>query len=293
MQTTLTHMPQEKTAGDLATPVRNHYFYGKLLDVFHFELETSYMNAKRWLLNHQATGYGVVCGLDVILTKDRKGVYVTAGLALDGQGREIIVPGESGPYPFPDQPAKHAHPHKDEPEKRPYPAEHPGQAGYGEKGDRPAQSDTAEPYEEPDVVEMHLVVCYHECRTQPTPVLSGDCDGEIQCAPGLIEERFRVEFRPGLAPPISLWDCHIPDAVVRGELDYEVLVRWVTDMCPPPHADPCVPLANIRLTLDPDGPTCAPEDVDINIRPLALSNDALFYLILSMLFEAAPRRRGR
>jgi len=46
-------------AASVKTFVRNRYFYGKLLDVFHFELEQNYLNAKRWLLTRLVTGYGV------------------------------------------------------------------------------------------------------------------------------------------------------------------------------------------------------------------------------------------
>ena len=76
---------------DLKTPVRNRYFYGKLLDVFHFEMEQTYFNSKRWLLNRHVTGPGVVCGLDVELTPDRKCIVVLPGVAIDYCGREIIV----------------------------------------------------------------------------------------------------------------------------------------------------------------------------------------------------------
>lgn len=57
---------------DLKQPVRNKFFYGKLLDVLHLELETDYLNGKRWLLNRLVTGCGVVCGLNVDLTTTRR-----------------------------------------------------------------------------------------------------------------------------------------------------------------------------------------------------------------------------
>ena len=49
----------------LAAPQRNNYFYGKLLDEFHFQMEQHYMNQKRWLLNRLSLGTGVLCGLEV------------------------------------------------------------------------------------------------------------------------------------------------------------------------------------------------------------------------------------
>jgi hypothetical protein len=76
---------------NLEKPKRNRYFYGKLLDVYHFEMEQTYFNSKRWLLNRFVTGPGVVCGLDVELTPDRQGVIVQPGLAIDRCGHEVIV----------------------------------------------------------------------------------------------------------------------------------------------------------------------------------------------------------
>ena len=52
--------------GCLTTPARNNYFYGKMMDVCHFEMEQKYFNRKRWLLNRMGLGYGVVCGLNVV-----------------------------------------------------------------------------------------------------------------------------------------------------------------------------------------------------------------------------------
>ena len=53
-----------KSRGNIHTFVRNRYFYGKLLDVFHFELEQNYLNGKRWMLNRMVTACFAVstCG---------------------------------------------------------------------------------------------------------------------------------------------------------------------------------------------------------------------------------------
>jgi hypothetical protein len=276
---------KERAPAELSTPVRNHYFYGKLLDVFHFELETDYMNAKRWLLNRMVTGWGVVCGLDVQMVGDGGAIRVTSGVALDSWGREIIVPADSRPQPLPENGGPGQAEHREGPRAQPSAAE---SYGSPERGHDTKQE---EPIKEKQAQEYHVVLCYHECQTKPVPVLAGDCDDEMMCAAGTIEERYRIEIRPGHVAPVSLWDCHIPDAVTRGELNYDVLVRWVTDNCPEMLDDPCVPLANLRVWPGKDGPYCEPDDVDINIRQLALSNRALFYLLMSMLFEATPGRR--
>lgn len=69
---------------------RNRYFYGKLLTVRDFETEQNYMGAKRRLLNRVVSGAGVVCGLGVTRSDDTT-LLIGSGLALDYQGREVVV----------------------------------------------------------------------------------------------------------------------------------------------------------------------------------------------------------
>lgn len=70
---------------------RNRYFYGKLLTVRDFEVEQRYHCTKRELLNRLVHGAGVVCGLGVTAS-DESTLMVESGMALDYQGREIVVP---------------------------------------------------------------------------------------------------------------------------------------------------------------------------------------------------------
>jgi len=70
---------------------RNKYFYGKLLTVADFELEQKYMNNKRRFLNRTILGYGVTCGLNTYNVDDTS-IMIEAGAAIDGTGREIVVP---------------------------------------------------------------------------------------------------------------------------------------------------------------------------------------------------------
>src|SRR5437868_11554776 len=88
---------------DLRTFVRNNYYYGKLLDVDHFQMEADYANAKRWLLNRLVVGYGVVCGLNVLPSPDRRphSIVITPGVAIDKWGREIVVPETTMSYVIP------------------------------------------------------------------------------------------------------------------------------------------------------------------------------------------------
>ena len=300
---------REYAPPDLEVAVRNRYFYGKLLDVFHFELETDYMNGKRALLNRLVTGWGVVCGLDVLAVDEGDAIYVTRGMALDQWGREIIVPKDTRPILLPD-PGQAATPSQNGgkyqgPEQQGDYAEHrnPRQnGGYGQQQppnkhnhnhDHDHNHDDEE-HDDEDEEYYHLVICYNECETNPIPVLAGDCGDQALCSPGTIEERYRLDIRPGYLDPVNVWDCRIPDAITQGELQYDVLVRWVTDSCPDLPTDPCVPLANILVRRGgDDGTYCEAGDIDITIRQLALSNRALFYLIMSMMYEATPARRRR
>src|SRR5688572_33500882 len=76
----------------LTTPSRNRYYYGKMLDSYHLELEQRYGNSKRWLINRLSLGQGVLCGLEVTASASGHEVSVSPGVAIDGYGREIIVP---------------------------------------------------------------------------------------------------------------------------------------------------------------------------------------------------------
>src|SRR5579859_510992 len=84
----------ERRLSALHPPRRNRYYYGKMMDVRHFSMEQAYGMGKRWLLNRAVLGEGVVEGLQVLraTTQAGEGVRITAGLAIDGWGREIIVP---------------------------------------------------------------------------------------------------------------------------------------------------------------------------------------------------------
>lgn len=254
-----------KESAGLRTPVRNRYFYGKLLDVYHFELETNYVNAKRWLLNRLVSGYGVVCGLDVLPGREGNQILITPGVAIDKWGREIIVPRQLGPIAIP-------------PELMPRPANE-----YEEQARHVKQ----EPEKEACV---QVLICYHECESDPVPVLAGDCNTSEPCAPGTIRERYRVTFEEGCAQPYHA-ECRIPDVISGGRIDYAALAKWVSLPCPEPPRDPCILLANVRLPDPEEGHHCDPENIDITVRPIVYSNDLLFELLLAAVTEAPKQRQ--
>jgi hypothetical protein len=252
----------------LREPVRNHFFYGKLMDVYHFELETAYFITMRQLLNRLISGCGVVCGLDVRKPDpDRNEIVITPGVAVDRWGREIIVAQETAPNPIPDE----LLPEITEAEP-----------------DQPEQ----------DEVFVHVVLCYHECESDPAPVLASDCQSAVVCAPGSIRERYKVDFGQGKASrPTSAAERCFPKIISSGSFDYgrfyEELAEWVTTDrgCPSCPGDPCIPLANICLHHEQGGYRLA--DIDITIRPIVYSNDLLFDLLTSLLAENRQYGHGK
>lgn len=246
-----------KTRSGLETFVRNRYFYGKMLDVLHFEMEQDYSNGKRWLLNRLVTGYGVVCGLDVQPAPEGRAVVVTSGVAIDRAGREIVVPRTSHPIDIPPRPS-------------PDPNEH------ARKNCEP------EDY-------VHVCICFQPCESDPTPVLVDDCGQSTACAASAIQERYKCIIRDCKAPEIDL-DCDIPDVVQSGRLNYHALVDRVTRRCSKLPNDLCIPLADIRLA-EGDQPLNV-SDIDISARPIVYTNDLLFEVILCLLDQAPGYYRG-
>ena len=239
-------------AGTLQKPVRNRYFYGKQLDVRHFELEQNYFNSKRWLLNRMVSGFGVVCGLNVVGSEagDHEAVIVRPGLAIDKWGREIHVPADSRPISIAPPVAG---------------ATRPGEQNF-----------------------VYLCLEYHECQADPAPVLASECNGGERCMPDAIHERYRIVVRPGRAPVVA-HRCQIPDLTNddTGQIDYAVMARWVSEQCPPSAHDPCIPLAEIEF--DENGLYTS---IDITVRPIVYTNDLLYEMILAMTEPERSMRPG-
>lgn len=246
---------------ELRTPVRNSYFYGKLLDVFHLELEQNYLNRKRWLLNRLGLGYGVLCGLRVYVDPgNSRKLRVGPGVAIDGWGREIVVPAPSravDPFQITDE------------------------CGQPTKlSSTPTPTPTPTPIPPPEQC-VHLCLAYHECESELTPVLVGDCETEQRCAPSTIREQYMILVRAGSAPPIRTACPEVLQQVFSGNvLNYEKLVDWTLQGCQPAPSDPCVVLANVELP----GPNCAisQSSIDMTVRPIVYSNVLLFNLVLCL-----------
>lgn len=276
---------------DMCSPVRNRYYYGKLLDVFHFDLEQNYFNNKRWLLNRLVSGYGVACGLNVTLGADGQSVVVTPGFAIDKCGREIIVCQQSDPLPLP---APQAPP--------------TGTTNQGIGGAQPvANPAPTVPVQNPVGVTVappppmnndcndtgvykHLSICYHECLADPSPAFGGDCDTQATCTPGSIREKYSLKLSDGKLCPAPT-TTSLPNVISNGTLNYQALASYVTNLpfCVP-GTDCCIPLANIQIPTQPQ--TYTQNSIDISIRPLVYTADMLYELMLAWMGPTAPALRG-
>jgi cell division septation protein DedD len=231
----------------LNAPRRNNYFYGKMMDVFHFQMEQCYFNGKRWLLNRMGLGRGVLCGLKV--QSENGLVSVTAGVAIDGLGREIIVPVRVliDPWVLTDECGK-------------------------------MQSEL------PRDAEHKVVICleYRECSSDYTPVLVADCNTREECAPGAIVESFRLLVRESADEDQSdetKWCEALIGSDENEQTDArERLCNLITDSCPSPPEETCVVIATALLLADGtigDIDNCSARDV-------IFSNQALFEMIMCL-----------
>jgi hypothetical protein len=219
MGTSIMDCGQEASAllARLSTPSRNRYFYGKLLDAYHLELEQRYGNGKRWLVNRLSLGTGVLCGLDVVASADGGRVRVSAGVAIDGLGREIIVPQDSAGID---------------------PAQPTDECGRPEGP--PVRGDET----------VTLLICYHECEAEPVRAMVSECGDEQECENGLVRERYRLRIVRGEpASPVIVTpeQCTtIFSQPPNGMSRREVVCQTLDVRCDPPD-ETCVPLAVIGL----------------------------------------------
>jgi hypothetical protein len=212
---------------ELTVPARNNYFYGKMLDVMHFQMEQAYFNRKRWLLNRLGLGAGVLCGLEVVVADDGQCIWLRPGVAIDPLGREIIVPA-------------------------PYCLENP----------RQPTDDCGRPLGDPieGAGAVTLCLAYHECATEPVPVLVGDCEKRGDCAPSTVRERYRLLVRAGLPDnepgQLSAAQCRAIFPTMEMDDDFShslAACETLSDDCPELEGG-CVVVATLTLPEVADEP---------------------------------------
>lgn len=242
----------ESLLRSLHEPRRNKYFYGKLLDVSHLQMEQCYGIDKRWLLNRLALGSGVLCGLGVTAGVDGT-VCIGPGVAIDGFGREIIVAAPSAPI-------------------APDAVTDTNGKPTGEKLAPGSQS--------------IIYLCYTECDAEPTAVYVSECDGLATAAPSTTIERYRVLVLPADLPasptkPPTLTaaqrDAIYPSAPAA-DFDRRVATEETMAITCAPPDQACVVLATVTLPNDGAGLAIDP----YTYRAEVFSNTVLFELIAAL-----------
>ena len=301
----------------LSAPRRNQYFYGKRMDVQHFQLEQDYGKLKRWMLNRLTLGMGVLCGLDVSIDDGR--VCVTPGVAIDALGREIVVPVRACIDPFAAaDPCCGGATAAPAPDPAPTPAPAPTPTPPPTTNLPPIGTHATS---DGPISVMTLWLCYKECRADYEPALVTDCGTRDHCAAGTVVESFCLKVTDGGAPAQGdpdwcdqLWPAPAngggddgngntgdgppggvsvnkpqstgaplpPDQVAELEAAFHSRRHRVCKLfdgpCDPPDGDPCVPLALLRVT---DGKVSAVEECAV--RPRVYSNAVLLDLILCLM----------
>jgi hypothetical protein len=260
---------------NLAPPKRNHFFFGKLMDVRQFQLETQYGNAKRWLLNRLVSGYGVVCGLGVELNDDGQ-VIVHRGLAIDKWGREIIVPEDTPPLSIPEDILP--------PAPAPVAAEDPKKPG------KPPRGQPGRAGREPSRFYIRVWLGYRECLVDPAPVMVGDCCEAASCEPGAVQEGYCIYFERHDDPHHGFeCRCENPEFIrPDGSINYDAVVDFVSRKCPDTKPNSRILLAQIEVW---DG-RCDPQRCDIHVRRVVFTNRLLYELIQASLNHWQDRWTG-
>lgn len=199
----------------LAAPERNHYFYGLLMDAGRFQMDQDYFNRKRMLLNRFVSGTGVVCGLGLAWDNTSNTLTLRPGLAIDGDGREIVVTAATvvDVTTLTD-------------------------ANGNPAGPVPAGST------------ILISLAYAETNIDPVPVLVQDCDHPNGCANAAIQEGFKVLVEVPSAPPPPLPACVFgsfplpPGAPLWGAIAKQVAGSYAAS-----PADPSIPLGRLDLSV--------------------------------------------
>jgi len=221
----MTQERMDRKFSALDAPRRNRFYYGKLLDVFHLEMEQDYGRLMRALDNRLTTGAGVLCGLGIAVDGDK--LCIAPGVALDRLGREIVLPHRVCVDPWGEAPCcPCCPPHAATPRER--------NAAH--------------------IVTIEL--CYRECLADYGPALVDDCgDGAERCEAGTRVETWCLRLRDGRPdprPPFSGCDALSgfdvrQDKAARIASRRERLCEVLSGGCEMDPKQACIPLAVAEL----------------------------------------------
>jgi len=177
--------------GELHPYERLNYVLGQVLGVQDFQQEQAYFLHKSRLQNRALHGYGTVWGLEVSTSGsgDDLKIEVSPGLAIDGQGREVLV------------------------DQVQCARLNAWLAAAVSEGSTQRNGETLKPVSEGNgsPVAVYVTLCYHPCPTGAQPILGNPCrvdsgdEGVIQYT----RNRDEFELRLSPQPPIQYEEAHI------------------------------------------------------------------------------------
>ncbi len=245
---------RERWLAELHPAERLRYFSGRLLTADDFQKEQDYGRGKSELHNRFELGHGVVCGLGVTAhtTTRGNGVSISAGLAVDGLGREIVIPTDVDIVPL-------------------------------------RLRDDCDPLSTSDELlprSVHISLCYRELQGGEQSVSTAEPEGGADQEPaGSLIESYCLRVQKGTAPNVSTSvDRDVLEHLRSGRFRDALCMLAEAD-CRLAPADPCIVLANIEvgengsLAVDACGP-----------RAIVPTNRLLLQLAQSMSFAATPDR---
>jgi hypothetical protein len=212
------HPPDDRWLRALPAPTKVNYFYGLLLTEELLRKEQRYSEGALWQMNRLTVGWGVLTGLDFTIDPNKPQVTVQSGVALDGFGRPIVVPG--GPA---DGTCEQPHAHElcavdDHNHETPVSADATGAAFLAALGLSPGDI-KAKP------VDLELQIAYAEQMTDPVRALGGHCAEE--CEPSTVRERYRIRVRRLPTPlPFQSLPAAVDEERVRRTEDGAVNPGW-------------------------------------------------------------------
>ena len=156
---------------------RVNYTFGLVLGVEEFLQSDTYFLAKHHVEDRLLHGYGTVCGLDVTApTAPQLEIQVTPGWAINPKGQEIHVP-----------------------QLMCLPVNSWLQANLQEL-------QTLFPGHAPAALDLCVVLCYRECKTDVVPIPGEPCQSQTNSnAPSRIQDSFELQLclNPYASPPAS------------------------------------------------------------------------------------------
>jgi hypothetical protein len=255
---------------------RLRYFPRQLLTADDMRAEQEYFREKQRRHNRLLHGWGVVCGLEVVLDAEAGplAVCVCPGYALGPFGDEIYVPeAVKLDLTYCANPKDQCKPRHSISESAGTTVSHPADRSISHR----ATTYMSQPPSGPILV----MICYAECPTRPMRTLPAGCGcDETACEYSRIRDGFEIQC--ALKPKHDDKATNVQYTICEIEKD----IRHKLPKCPPCPTDPWVVLATVSPVIKPDGSaTLKAESINNATRRIIYSTAS----IQRQLIEHCPK----